>query len=81
MGNYQGYLDKQNTLKSNLVLIYAVIWCQCYEAMKAWLHVLTNYKTIHNGNDYVGILKKIKSVCLKFEAQCYPYMAMIEAKK
>ena len=63
----KGYLDRKKELKGNLRKVYAVIWGQCSEAMKANLKAATGYEEHNLACDCVWLLKTIQSIMYRFD--------------
>ena len=55
----KAHLERKKTLKNNLRKVYAVIWGQCSEAMKASLKATTAYEERNLACDCVWLLKTI----------------------
>jgi len=58
------YVKRETALTGNMRLVYAVIWGQCSEAMKAKIKSVSNYKDKSEGNDCVWLLEHVKATML-----------------
>jgi acetolactate synthase regulatory subunit len=67
-------------LKGNLAAVYAVIWGQCSEAMKAKVKAHDDYQTKADGNDCLWILKQIKAITLQFDEKKNKFISLLDAR-
>jgi hypothetical protein len=74
------YVKRARTLKSNMATVYAVVWGQCSEAMKAKVKSLAGYKEKAEANDCYWLLKQIKAVTLQFDEKCNVFISLLDAR-
>lgn len=74
------FKDCEIILSNNMHLLYAVIWGQCLETMKAKLEGLPGFDTHDLQCDCVWLLKAIRSTMYQFEGKKHLFVAMIEAR-
>ena len=72
--------DRQIVLENNLRLLYAVIWGQCSEPMKAKLEGLPQFEERDIDCDCVWLLQSIRSTMYQFEGKKHLFVAMAEAR-
>jgi hypothetical protein len=70
---------RKRVLRGNLMAIYAVIWGQCSEAMKAKVKSLDGYAKSTEDDDCIWLLNNIKAVTMQFDANHNGYMSMLNA--
>lgn len=75
----KSYCGRNTALLGNLAALYAVIWGQCSESMKAKIKANRDYVEKSAANDCFWILKQIKSVTLKFDSKRNGYIALLDA--
>ena len=76
------YCTRTDYLDSNLKTVYAVIWGQCSEAVKAKVTSLDDFETKSHKCDCVcvWILKEIEGITYCFEGQRYIYLSLDDAR-
>ena len=74
------YTIRLDLLRSNLKVVYTVIWGQCSEAMQVKLKTATNFKKMDDACNSVWLLKEIQAVMQQFEGQRFLHLALDEAK-
>jgi Zinc knuckle len=74
------YVKRTRTLKSNMATVYAVVWGQCSEAMKAKVKSLTGYKEKAEANDCYWLLKQVKAVTLQFDEKRNVFISLLDAR-
>ena len=74
------YTNRLDLLKSNLRVVYTVIWGQCTEAMQFKLKTVSKFAEKDAACDCVWLLMEIKSVMQQFEGQRFLHLALDEAK-
>ena len=74
------YVKRNRTLKSNLATVYAVIWGQCSDDMKAKVKMHDGYKDKTADNDCFWLLKQIKSITLQFDQSRNGFIALLDAQ-
>ena len=72
-------VTRQHELNGNLRAIFAVIWGQCSEAMKAKLQGLDEFKERERRNDCAWLLKEIKGIRHRFEEKRYYPLSLRDA--
>ena len=77
MTNYTNSLD---LLKSNLRVVYTVIWGQCTEAMQFKFKTVPKFTEMDTSCNCVWLLMEIKSVMQQFEGQRALHLALEKAK-
>ena len=71
------YVKRKVTLEDNMqALFLSIVWGQCSAAMQAKLTGLSTYENIEEECDCAKLLKEIKGITFKFEAQRNPYFAL-----
>jgi hypothetical protein len=75
----KGYCIRTTALIGNLAALYAVIWGQCSESMRAKLKAARDYVDKAAANDCFWLLKQIKSVTLQFDDKRNGYIALLDA--
>ena len=75
----KSYCSCTTALTGNLAALYAVIWGQCSESMKAKLKAARDYVDRAASNDCFWLLKQIKSVTLQFDDKRNGYIALLDA--
>ena len=75
----KSYCSRTTALTGNLAALYAVIWGQCSESMKAKLKAARDYVERAASNDCFWLLKQIKSVTLQFDDKRNGYIALLDA--
>jgi len=78
--NVDSYCVRVDYLESNLKTVFAVIYGQCSELMKAKLKSLDNFEEKEHACDCVWILKAIKVITYQFEGQRFPYLSLDDAR-
>jgi len=78
--NVDSYCVRVDYLESNLKTIFAVIYGQCSESMKAKLKSLDNFEEKERACDCVWILMAIKGITYRFEGQRFPYLSLDDAR-
>jgi len=77
--NVDSYCTQVDYLKSNLKTIFAVIYGQCSESMKAKLKSLDEFEEKDRDCDCVWILTAIKGITYHFEGQRFAYLSLDDA--
>jgi len=78
--NINSYCMQVDYLNSNLKTIFAVIYGQCSESMKAKLKSLDDFEEKDQDCDCVWVLKAIKGITYHFEGQRFPYLSLDDAR-
>ena len=73
------YVKRKVTLEDNMQALFSIVWGQCSDAMQAKLTGLSTYESIEEECDCAKLLKEIKGITFKFEAQRNPYFALDDA--
>jgi hypothetical protein len=66
-------------LTGNMAALFAVIWGQCSESMRAKIKATRGYNERSEANDCYWVLKQIKSVTLQFDEKRNGYIALLDA--
>lgn len=74
------YVTRLQAYKSNKCSMYALVWGQCSESMHSKLKSTPAFVKMRDTNDSLELLKTIKGISYKFEAQDNIYMAIDDAK-
>lgn len=74
------YLDRMVVLENNLRLLYAVVWGQCSEAMKAKIEGMDDFEAHDTSCDCKWLLTNIRSTMYQFEGKKHLFVAMLEAR-
>ena len=74
------YVKRKATVDANMRKIYAVVWGQCSEGMKAKVMSFDDFKTHDDTCDCIWLLKTIRSVSYQFDEQKDIFLANIEAR-
>jgi hypothetical protein len=74
------YVKRSAIYKQNKKALYMVVWAQCSNAMQVKMKSISTFKKFDEERDCLDLLKEIKGVSYKFEAQRYPPLALYEAK-
>ena len=74
------YVHRITIYHQNKKALYMIIWAQCSSAMQARMKSAINFDNFDEDRDCLTLLKEIKGVSYKFEAQRYPPLALYEAK-
>jgi hypothetical protein len=74
------YVKRVTILKGNLAAVYAVIWGQCSEAMKAKVKAAKDYQSKVDANDCLWILKQIKAITLQFDEKKNKFISLLDAR-
>jgi Zinc knuckle len=75
------YVQRETVLTGNMRSVYAVIWGQCSEAMKAKVKSVTDYKEKSENNDCVWLLKQIKATMLQFGEKRSVFVSLWRARR
>ncbi|KAL7563157.1 hypothetical protein ACA910_014436 [Epithemia clementina (nom. ined.)] len=70
------YCARVDYLNHNLKAVYAIIWGQCSDAMKAKLKSLPKFETKNQANNCIWLLNKIKAITYQFEGQRLLYLSL-----
>ena len=76
---YSQYMKNKSKLESDIHKLYATIWGQCTDAMKAKLKAIPNYDTMDDNLDAVELLKGIKGLSYRFESSQYEFQSMADS--
>ena len=75
------YCKREETYRSNMEQIFALIWGQCTEALQAKLQGLDNFDELNTNSDALGLLKEMKAIAFNFQMHKYSHLALNEAKR
>jgi hypothetical protein len=75
------YVKRTRVLASNIATVFAVIWGQCSENMKARLKTHDSYADKAAKNDCFWILRQIKSVTLQFDESKNAILSLLDAQQ
>ena len=78
---YKRYMDKKENLDAGKKKLYSLVWGQCTQMMKNELETCTNYRTMHEQEDPIALIKNIKGVTHNFKDQKYSTGSMWHAYK
>ena len=73
--------DKEDRYEMNKKALYRVIWTQCSTTMQTRLKGSEEYDDRDKKKDSLWLLKEIRNISYKFEAQDYVYRSLHNAKK
>jgi hypothetical protein len=73
--------DKEDRYLMNKKALYRIIWSQCSTTMQTRIKGLESYNTNDQEKDSLWLLKEIRNISYKFEAQEYLYTSLHNAKK
>ena len=73
------HIKRVNKLASQLKKVYAIVWGQCTDYMRAKLKSDANFTVINDDQDVLSLLATIKSLTYKFDAKQYPPEALKNA--
>ena len=74
------YVKRDEAYKQNMKTLYAVIWGQCTEALRAKLQAKDTHKDIAMNGDSIELLKNIKDTAFNFQSQKQDEHALLDAK-
>jgi hypothetical protein len=74
------YVKRSTIYKQNKKALYMVVWAQCSNAMQVKMKSISTFTKFDEERECLDLLKEIKGVSYKFEAQRYPPLALYEAK-
>ena len=74
------YVKRARQLRGNLATLYAVMWGQCSEAMRAKLKSLNEYGDRMNDNDCAWLLQQIRAVTLQFDSTRNSFLSLMDAR-
>jgi hypothetical protein len=74
------FVKRRRTLVGNLSSVYAVVWGQCSEAMKAKIKSSDEYEVRSLNNDCHWLLREIRSVTLQFDQKSISYISLLDAR-
>jgi hypothetical protein len=75
------YVKRKSLLAENVKTVYSLIWGQCSDIMRQKIASHSDYETIEDVSDAIGLLKTIKSIMFNFQGQIYRPQALHDAKK
>lgn len=75
------YVKREEAYKQNLKTLYAVIWGQCTEALRAKLQAKDTHKAIAMAGNAIELLKNIKDTAFSFQGQKQDEHALQDAKR
>ena len=73
------YVKQKSYLKQNMKTLYALVWGQCTDIMKQRIEGTTEFETLSNERDGLGLLKTIKNMVFNFQSQKYLPQALSES--
>ena len=73
--------DKEDRYEMNKKALYRIIWSQCSTTMQTRLKGLEEYDDKDKEKDSLWLLKEIRNISYKFEAQDYVYKSLHNAKR
>lgn len=74
------YVEKLEQVEQNTKALFAIIWGQCSESMKAKLKSLPGYSDMNDDSNCVELLKAIRGVMLRFEGQRKIFLSLDDAE-
>ena len=74
------YVERLEQVEQNTKALFAIIWGQCSESMKAKLKSLPDYADMNDDSDCVALLKAIRGVMLRFEGQRNIFLSLDDAE-
>ena len=74
------FVKRRRELQNNLATVYAVVWGQCSEVMRAKIKSHASYTERTESNDCFWLLKQIKSVTLQFDETKYGFISIMDAR-
>jgi len=80
MEHIKEHVKRSQMLRSNLATVYAVIWGQCSETMRAKLKSHDEYSERSEANDCYWILKQIKAITLQFDERTNGFISLLNAR-
>ena len=75
------YVKRESVLAENVKTVYSLIWGQCTDIMRQKIASHSDYETIEDVSDAIGLLKTIKSIMFNFQGQIYRPQALRDAKR
>ncbi|KAI2508903.1 Reverse transcriptase (RNA-dependent DNA polymerase) [Fragilaria crotonensis] len=75
------YVKQTRVLTSNIATVFAVIWGQCSENMKARIKVSEHYTDKAIKNDCFWLLRQIKSITLQFDESKNAILSLLDAQQ
>jgi hypothetical protein len=75
------YVKRESVLAENVKTVYSLIWGQCTDIMRQKIASHSDYETIEDVSDAIGLLKTIKSIMFNFRGQIYRPQALRDAKR
>jgi hypothetical protein len=75
------YVKRTRVLASNVATVFAVIWGQCSENMKARVRTSDNYADKATKNDCFWLLRQIKSITLQFDESKNAILSLLDAQQ
>jgi hypothetical protein len=74
-------MKRESVLAENVKTVYSLIWGQCTDVMRQKIASHSDYETIEDVSDAIGLLKTIKSIMFNFQGQIYRPQALRDAKR
>ena len=75
------FVQRLDYLEDNVATLYAVIWGQCSDDMKARVKTHDNYKDATKKNNCVWLLGQIKAITLQFDSKKDSVLCILHARK
>ena len=75
------FVQRKSSLSMNLKKLYALIWGQCSDGMRAEIEANHAYEEMKNKLDTIGLLKAIRGVTHSFKAQVNALQSLHIAKR
>ncbi|KAI2494383.1 hypothetical protein MHU86_20155 [Fragilaria crotonensis] len=75
------YVKRTRALASNIATVFAVIWGQCSENMKARVKTSEYYADKATKNDCFWLLRQIKSITLQFDESKNAILSLLDAQQ
>ena len=79
MKKLEYFLNRTNTLKSNLIKVWAIIIGQCSPALKSVIEGLEDYEEKEEDSDVVWLLKNIKSLSSGVDVKANKHVNLADA--
>ena len=77
----KSYVKKKELLASSMARVYAIIYGQCSDGIRAKLGAMDNHEKLADDADPIGLLKNIKTVMANFQTSRKPVQSIMNCKK
>jgi hypothetical protein len=75
------FVRRELVLTENVKTAYSLIWGQCTDVMRQKLEGQSDYDSVEEASDAIGLLKGIKSNMFNFQGHFYLPQALRDAKR